>query len=261
MSQESMSMDGVKVGGLAAVPWKAAGLRWKISASFSALLLVLGSFVIGVVYYLTDSALRRQVELRASAIATNLSDAAAGHVARKNSLELDALIAKYGRLDGVAYAFIIGPKGDVIASSLQPFPAELKDVSLTRNQRVASSRTTSLRGQSAYETRVPLLDGQLGAVHVGLWAESVHSEVRATILPIVAAVALCLVIGVALSMAIAGKTIRPILDLKATADEISRGRLDTVVPVQSNDEVGELARSLERMRASLKAAMSRLNKA
>jgi HAMP domain-containing protein len=105
-----------------------------------------------------------------------------------------------------------------------------------------------------------LLDGQLGAVHVGLWAETVQQDVRDTLLPIIGLIGVCLVVGIVLSLAIASKTIRPILDLKATADDISRGRLDTVVAVQTNDEVGELARSLERMRASLKAAMARLNK-
>jgi HAMP domain-containing protein len=53
---------------------------------------------------------------------------------------------------------------------------------------------------------------------------------------------------------IASKTIRPLLELKSIADDISRGQLDTPVSFQSNDEIGELARSLERMRASLKAA-------
>jgi hypothetical protein len=76
------------------LPWKQGGLKWKISATFSGLLLVLGAFVIGIVYHLTGNALQRQVDLRASAIATNLSDAAAGHVSKKNSLELDALTAK-----------------------------------------------------------------------------------------------------------------------------------------------------------------------
>jgi HAMP domain-containing protein len=48
--------------------------------------------------------------------------------------------------------------------------------------------------------------------------------------------------------------------LKTIADEISRGKLDASVSIQSDDEVGELGRSLERMRASLKAAMVRLNR-
>jgi two-component system, cell cycle sensor histidine kinase and response regulator CckA len=260
MSQESISLQSSKVAKPASLPWKQASLTWKISATFSGLLLVLGAFVIAIVYYLTENALQRQVDLRASAVATNLSDAAAGHVSKRNTLELDALIAKYGRLDGVAYAFIQGPKGENIASSLQPFPVELKEASRTRNQRLASSRETRVRGKLVYETQVPVLDGQLGAVHVGLWAETIQEDVRATLVSIIGLIALCLVTGVGLSLAISCKIIRPIVDLKATADEISRGRLDTVVLVQSNDEVGELAQSLERMRASLKAAMTRLSK-
>jgi HAMP domain-containing protein len=220
------------------------------------LILVLGVLVIGIVYYFTATALQKQVDLRSSAIATNLSDAAAGFVSRKSTLELDALAAKYGRLDGVAYAFVQDPRGEVLASSVQPFPLELKDAGGT----AASSRTTRMRGKPVYETRVPLLDGQLGVVRVGLWAETIQSDVRSTLLPIIALIAACLVLGVFLSIMLATKTIRPILDLKAVADDISRGRLDTAVTIQSNDEVGELGRSLERMRASLKAAMIRLNR-
>jgi HAMP domain-containing protein len=256
MPQETASMEGSKVIRPVNLNWQRGGLRWKISTTFSGLILVLGLLVIGIVYYFTANALQKQVDLRSSAIATNLSDAAAGLVSRKSTLELDALVAKYGRLDGVAYAFIQDPKGDLLASSMQPFPVELKDAVGTS----ASSGVTRVRGKSVYETRSPLLDGQLGMVRVGLWAEAVQSDMRSTLLPIIGLIVACLVVGVALSIMLASKTIRPILDLKAVADEISRGRLDTIVPIQTNDEVGELGRSLERMRASLKAAMTRLNR-
>jgi HAMP domain-containing protein len=212
--------------------------------------------VIGIVYHFIVSALQRQVELRSTALATNLADAAAGLVSRKSTLELDALVAKYGRLDGVAYAFVQDPKGEVIASSIQPFPADLKDA----GGPAASVRVTRVRGKSVYETRSPLLDGQLGTVRVGLWAETVQNDVNTTLWPIIGLIAACLAVSIALSIMLASKMIRPILDLKAIADDISRGRLDTIVSIQSNDEVGELGRSLERMRASLKAAMNRLSR-
>src|SRR5438309_6237917 len=173
MPQESVSMESSKLAKPVNIDWKRGGLRWKISTTFSGLILVLGLLVIGIVYYFTSSALQRQVDLRSSAIATNLADAAAGFVSRKSTLELDALIAKYGRLDGVAYAYIQDPKGEILATSLQPFPAELKEFAGAADQRSFNTRTTSVRGKSVYETRVPLLDGQLGAVHVGLWAETV----------------------------------------------------------------------------------------
>jgi HAMP domain-containing protein len=256
MAQESVSLESSKFTKLAGMEWKRGGLRWKISVTFSGLILVLGLLVIGIVYYFTAGALQKQVDLRSTAIATNLSDAAAGLVSRKSSLEIDALVAKYGRLDGVAYAFIQDPKGEILASSMQPFPVELKDAGGTS----LASRATRVRGKNVFETRSPLLDGQLGMVRVGLWAETVQDDVRATLLPVIGLIAGCLVLGIILSVVLASKTIRPILDLKAIADDISRGRLDTSVSIQSNDEVGELGRSLERMRASLKAAMIRLNR-
>ena len=104
-----------------------------------------------------------------------------------------------------------------------------------------------------------MLDGQLSSVRVGLWADTVQQDVRSTLFPIIGLIAVCLIIGVLVSMIIANTTIKPIIELAAVADDISRGRLDTPVTVKSTDEVGELARSLERMRASLKAAMVRLS--
>ncbi len=256
MPQESVTMENSKIAKPINLTWQRGGLRWKISAAFGGLILALGVLVIAIVYFFTNSALQKQVDLRASAIATNLSDAAAGFVSRKSTLELDALVAKYGRLDGVAYAFIQDPKGEILGSSMNPFPAELKDAGGT----VASTRLTHVRGKAVYETRAPVLDGQLGVVRVGLWAQTVNDDVRWTLLPIVGLIVACLVLGIILSIVLASKTIRPILDLKAVADDISRGHLDTSVSIQSNDEVGELGRSLERMRASLKAAMTRLNR-
>jgi HAMP domain-containing protein len=256
MPQESLSVENSKIVKPINIHLQRGGLSWKISTTFSGLILILGVLVIGIVYYFTVDALQKQVDLRSSALATNLADAAAGFVSRKSTLELDALVAKYGRLDGVAYAFIQDPKGDVLASSMQPFPVELKDA----GGPAASSRVTRVRGKSVYETRSPLLDGQLGVVRVGLWAETVQSDVSSTLWPIIGLIAACLALSVALSIMLASKMVRPILDLKAIADDISRGRLDTKVLIQSNDEVGELGRSLERMRASLKAAMNRLNR-
>jgi HAMP domain-containing protein len=258
MAQESASIEGSKFAkpGNNVVSWQRGGLRWKISVTFGGLILVLGLMVIGIVYHFTGSALQKQVDLRSAAIATNLADAAAGLVSKKSPLELDAMIAKYGRLDGVAYALIQDPKGEILASSMQPFPTELKDSASD----TATSRTTKVRGKHVYETRATVLDGRLGTVRVGLWAETVQEDMRATLLPIVGLIVACLALGIGLSIMLASRTIRPILDLKAIADDISRGRLDTSVSIQTNDEVGELGRSLERMRASLKAAMVRLNR-
>ena len=256
MSQDSATVGISKMIKPASTNWRRGGLKWKIASSFSGLILVLGLLVIGIVYHFTNNALQKQVDLRSTAISTNLADAAAGLVSRKSALELDALVAKYGRLDGVAYAFIQDPKGEILASSVTPFPTELKDTGTADR----ASHLTMVRGKEVFETRAGILDGQLGAVRIGLWAEPIQEDMRMTLLPVIGLIAVCLALGIALSLMLASKTIGPILALKTIADKISHGSLDTSVSIQSNDEVGELGRSLERMRASLRAAMIRLNR-
>jgi len=256
MPQQSAAVESSKLlHSETAKPFR-GGLRWKITYSFSGLILLLGLAVTAIVYQFTQGALQKQVDLRATAIATNLADAAAGLVSRKSALELDALVAKYGRLDGVAYALVQDSKGEILGSSLKPLPSELKDNDLSP----VGSRVNSLRGQAVYETRSPMLDGQLGSARVGLWAEAVQDDMRSTLLPIIGLIGVCVISSIALSVVLAGKAIRPILELKTLADDISRGRLDASIAIQSNDEIGELGRSLERMRASLRAAMIRLNR-
>ena len=90
MAQDSVSIEGSKFVKPAAEGWRRGGLKWKISATFSGLIFVLGLLVIAIVYLFTGNALQKQVDLRSAAIATNLADASAGFVSRKGTLELDA---------------------------------------------------------------------------------------------------------------------------------------------------------------------------
>jgi HAMP domain-containing protein len=53
---------------------------------------------------------------------------------------------------------------------------------------------------------------------------------------------------------------RPIVRLVRTARRVSEGELDVPSPgVDDTDEFGELSRSFERMRSSVKAALTRLD--
>lgn len=108
---------------------------------------------------------------------------------------------------------------------------------------------------------MPILEGRAGAAHVGIWGDLAEAEIRNVLLPIIALIGLAVIGGIALSLLFARKIIQPILGLTVVADKISKGNLDTPVSIDSRDEIGELARSLERMRASLKAAMTRLSRA
>ena len=239
------------------------GLKWKIGGIYTGVMLVLGVFVIAAVYQLTQGTLRDQFDRRALAIATNFSDAAAGHIAGKNLLALHALARKYTLLDGVAYAFVEDRQGEIVAHTFGTFPQELRQEVSVGAKRQVHRRELLIADATVYETAMPVLEGQLGSVHVGFWADAMQKEIRHALVPIVGIVALVPFVGALLSFLLAHWIVRPIVGLTQIADKVTMGDLETSVGrecVASRDEIGDLARSLERMRSSLKAAMLRLGR-
>ncbi|MEW6071949.1 MAG: histidine kinase dimerization/phosphoacceptor domain -containing protein [Planctomycetota bacterium] len=81
-------------------------------------------------------------------------------------------------------------------------------------------------------------------------AESARAATRAAI----ATNAAGLVLALALGLAVARSISRPIRDLKAAAQEVGRGNLETRVAVRSRDEIGVLAAAFNRMTEALAAS-------
>ena len=237
-------------------------LKWKIGGVYTVVMFILGLLLIAALYQLARTAMREQLDKRALAIATNFSDAAASHIVSKNQLGLHALAAKYTLFEGVAYVYINDARGDVIAQTLGTFPQQLRQGARVGAQREPQRRTLSLEEKTVYETSVPVLEGQAGTAHVGFWSDAVDNEVQGFIWPMIGVIALVPIVGAALSFVIANWIVRPIIGLTEVADKVTKGDLEMSIGdcVVSRDEIGELARSLERMRSSLRAAMLRLNR-
>lgn len=236
-------------------------LKWRMAYAYGGVIVVLGLLIAGIAYQSMSRALRLQLDRQASAIATNLSDVAAGYIAARQNLGLYAYVTKYARLDGVAYAFIEDRNGEIVAHSLRSFPLELLQPLSSDERRQAQRLTRKYQGKTVYETRVPILEGQLGTVHLGILEEFVEEKIKRAVLPMVGLIAAVAFSGIALSFFLAHVIVRPIRKLTDVAGKISTGDLEAPIALDSRDEVGELARSLERMRASLKTAIWRLSRA
>jgi methyl-accepting chemotaxis protein len=75
------------------------------------------------------------------------------------------------------------------------------------------------------------------------------------------AILVVIVIAVSLANLLSRGMTVPILELRDTANRASRGDTSQPVSVNTDDEIGDLARDFERMRKSLEAAMRRLKRA
>jgi sensor histidine kinase regulating citrate/malate metabolism len=163
---------------------------------------------VAIVNQLVGRALRTQMDESAVVIATNLSDAAAGYLASKDVLPLKTTVTKYARLNRVAYAFIKDREGRVIAHSLATFSPELQEELTSDQRRQVSRRELTLQGKSVYETREPILEGQLGTAHIGIWADTVEREIDQVLFMFLWPITLALLTAVIIAVFLARPLIR-----------------------------------------------------
>ncbi|MBI4850665.1 MAG: HAMP domain-containing protein [Acidobacteria bacterium] len=152
---------------------------------------------------------------------------------------------------------------DVIVSTNIPIP---QNGALGKRTSVAASDApkTSIENFSdeAYKSAyVPIKDssnqviGRVGVQVKQSWFNAVLNKV----LLIIVLIVLVFILG-AIGVAIfaAQKLTKPIIELTEASNNISLGKLDESIQIKSDDEIGQLAEALERMRISLKQALDRL---
>jgi sensor histidine kinase regulating citrate/malate metabolism len=189
----------------------ALGRSWQdISFDWKVMIAVFGILFVIILHQLMSRALRIQMDESAVIMATNLSDAAAGYIASKEVLQLKTTVTKYARLNRVAYAYVKDREGKVIAHSLAAFSPELQEELTSDQRRKANRRELKLEGKAVYETREPILDGQLGTAHIGIWADAVEREIDQTLFMFVWPITLGLLAVVTLVVFLARPLIQPV---------------------------------------------------
>jgi sensor histidine kinase regulating citrate/malate metabolism len=208
--------------GTLAVSWQGLNLKWKI------MLLVFGLLFAVIVNHLVTRVLRDQMEESAVLMTTNLSDTAAGYIASNDALRLRTTVTKYARLNRVAYVFVQDRAGKIIASSLASVPPELESAVTSNQELQVGRREVTLDGKTVYETRAPILDGQLGSAHIGLWAGAMEGDIHRALFKFVWPITLGL-LAVAIAVVMLGQLLiqaaRRLIDLRSGSEATATQRI------------------------------------
>jgi HAMP domain-containing protein len=98
-----------------------------------------------------------------------------------------------------------------------------------------------------------------GGFRVGVSMERIAARQRALIVTLTAIFGAFAFFTILTMFVVVERAMRPVAELTAAANAISMGEeLDTPIKARSIDEIGQLTKTIERLRASMKAAMSRL---
>ena len=116
-------------------------------------------------------------------------------------------------------------------------------------------------GETMWDVSSPILvkGKHWGGFRVGVSMERIDARKQALLLSLIGIFAVFALVTIGTVFLVVQRAMRPVVALTGAAERISLGEeLDTALKTESNDEIGMLTRAIERLRVSMRAAMSRL---
>jgi len=146
------------------------------------------------------------------------------------------------------YAFVLDEEGRDLAHTFAGgVPAELKRAHPVNLLAKSSARELSTDGGPVLDIAVPLLRGQAGVLHLGLSETAIRKDVNGIVLLIVAFALAVLLVGSVVAVGFSRIITRPLLKLAGAAESFGKEGTNQPVVIESEDEVGDLARVFNEM--------------
>jgi HAMP domain-containing protein len=235
------------------------GLTGRMIVSFTAIVAAFGLLTVTVVHFTLTAALRKNAIQRAKLTAANVSDISAAYLAKNNAKGLRELLARHANRPEMAYILVQNRAGEILGHSFAMLPQEIRTMPPVGDAQHESQRLLRIGDGEVFEMTMPVMNGQLGTVRVGIWRDEINAEINRTEMPLLKVLLSVVGAGILVAFYLAWRINRPIVRLVRAAQRISTGDLEAPsLGVEDNSEFGELSRSFERMRSSIKAGMVRI---
>ncbi|MCH7587264.1 MAG: HAMP domain-containing protein [Chloroflexi bacterium] len=178
----------------------------------------------------------------------------------------DSLVEQLGLGAGANVGIYDAQTGQLLGSSLEPANADsltLSDVELSSALMPAGTQTfvrnISVSG-SPYTEVLIKFQARQNTLDLGVFGISLlHSQGQDVLLDNVLTVArygiVALILVVSIGLLISNMITRPLVEIAKASVQVAAGNLDTFVSERSNDEIGVLARSFNRLVAGLRESL------
>jgi len=242
---------------------KFLSLRWKIGGILIFSNIFLGIIVIFIVQRSVTESLENEVIERGNTIAINLSRYTGELILEDDRVGLTKLISNLLSYETTQYILIQNSDGSIISDTFNrniPPELQIREVGVDKSEYEPQLITLQDIDEECYDIVVPVEEGSLGFIRIGMKKSYVEEKVNDTITYIILSIMIVTLIGIIIVYFLANKIINPILKLATHANEISTGKLADKVMIKTNDEINFMAEAVERLRESLNIALTRLNK-
>ena len=234
-----------------ATPWYRS-IRFKLVAAA----LVVEIFMLGLLvansYRLVTEALESQTRARLEALAPLLNASLAGRVFQRDHSEIKAILQQLASSEytEISYIRVLDQRGELLAG----FGTNGHEAAIDRS-------VSDALGDLTYDTRIPLTlsgDTQVGTVSFGLSLIGL-ATLRGNVFEQSLLIAAAAVLLSLLLLGFGGYLLtRHIASLLAGARRVTDGDYYTPIPIDSHDEIGELAADFNTMTATVQSRIAQL---
>jgi two-component system, sensor histidine kinase and response regulator len=239
---------------------RAISLRTKFLAIIIGLILLLGLSVIILVSTKLSEKLSTELNKRGLFMAKSITEACAAPLLDDNIFKLQMTLNGFERgEEDIEYVFVLDKKGRVLAHTFgERFPIDLKEVNPVSPEQPYNIQPLITEKGRMIDFAVPILNGEMGVVHLGISEEPIRKSVAHAIMLILGTITAVLVLGCSVAFMITKIITKPISDLVRGTEVVSSGNLEYKVPVSTKDEIGYLALTFNKMTEKLyKTTVSR----
>ena len=242
---------------------KGLSLKWKVPLVIVSGALIAGITITILVVQLVSGSLQSELTERGKAIVTTLSKQVERPLVGDDEVDIQNLVDIASGFTAVSYVYISDKENKVVAQKFKV--GSYNQRTMVEAGVIAGGNDykidlTKVENTETYEISTPIGAGTLGNAHVGMSGKFIDDTIRATALLVGGVLALAVVFGMIVALYLSNALTKQLLYLTESAEQISKGDLESIVRVEATDEIGDLADAIERLRESLKAAIERLKK-
>ncbi|MEG8945709.1 ATP-binding protein [Rosettibacter firmus] len=205
-------------------------LFWKFSIAIITIVMIFGSINSILIYNNVQRSLQSETEKRALFIARSISNQIIPSILFEDYITLQNTINNIKEIDeNIFYVFVVDNKNKLIVHTFQSeFPYSLLDANSLKDNQTSKTQLLLLKDfkeELILDIAVPIMDGRIGTVRVGLKESSIISDVQQTVNVFWLMVATFLAIGIIGAFVFAKFITKPIKEIQNVADNIDLNQI------------------------------------
>ncbi|MFP4515355.1 MAG: PAS domain S-box protein [Desulfovibrionales bacterium] len=237
-------------------------------ALFAAVAVTISAFSAVFIY---DQVLEEH-KSKALAIAKSISSTSLDILLNKDATTIQSLIDQLLEIESISYVFYESVDREIIAHTFVPqVPGSVLDMTAAGNHREPDESgdvpehtfsTILIPGQGSFlDISAPILSGAAGSIHVGMDLQSVKDLIWATISKLLLLTLAIFACSAVAAYFMVNRISRPLNQLTGYANSLAAHDFSAKLEIETNDEVGVLARNMKTMGGELKTMITGLENA